>query len=131
MFCTSLVRQRFGSFQGNADVNGVLKIDENDELFAFTPTQSALRNDSIKPTKARSPMTPEKSAENMEGGPCKALLSRYAELWLCTVRFNNAGVGCFFSYTDSCIQSQASKSSSSHCAVIAVAPLINEVCSYS
>lgn len=64
------------------------------------------------------------------GSPCKALLSRYVELWLCTVRFNNAAFSCF-SYTDSCIHSQACKRNSRYCSVITVALLINEVYGFS
>lgn len=127
------MRRWLGTSERAADVDGDSKIDENGDLFAFTPTQSALRNDSIKPTKVRPPVTSENSAEIMGvggGSPCKALLSRYVELWLRTVRFNNAAFSCF-SYTDSCIQSQACKRNSRYCSVITVALLINEVYGFS
>lgn len=46
------------------------------------------------------------------------------------MRFNNAAFSCF-SYTDSCIQSQACKRNSRYCSVITVALLINEVYGFS
>lgn len=51
---------RLGTSERAADVDGDSKVDENGDLFAFTPT---LRNESIKPTKVRPPVTSENSAE--------------------------------------------------------------------
>lgn len=71
-------------------------------------------------------MSPEKSAENMEGvlakHCCQGMQS--CGFALCSLTMLALAV---FSYTESCIHSQACKSNSSHCAVITVALLINEV----
>lgn len=86
-----------GTLERAADVDGDLKMDEHGDLFAFTLTQSTLRNDSIKPTKVPPPPWLLKTLSRLwRGGPCKALLSRYVELWLCTVQFNNAAFSRFF-----------------------------------
>lgn len=122
--------RRLGTSKRAADVDGDSRIDGNGDLFAFTPTQSALRNGSMKPTKVRPPVTQWRLWGWGGGSPCKALLSRYVELWLCTVRFNNAAFSCF-SYTDSCSQSQACKRNSRYCSVITVALLIKEVYGFS
>lgn len=78
--------RRLGTSERAADVDGDSKeIDENGDLFAFTPARSDLSNGSVKPTEVRPPVTSENSAEitGLGGGGVVLVKHCCQGMWSC------------------------------------------------